>query len=419
MDDDTGTPFPLRGFAIALFVGLVVGIERERRQRGKPDLGGVRTFPLISLVGAVSAWLTKVLGTPWIFVVGVGGVAAAVVLGHALHGGPRARGLTTEVAAIAVCLLGGASVLGHPELAVALAIVVSALLAFKASLHGLVGRIGQEDLYAALKLLLVAFVVLPHLPDRTVDPWDAVNPRKMGWLVVVVSTLSFLGYVAVRILGAEKGLLASGVLGGLVSSTAVTLGLARRSREGAAPALNDTLAAAILLAWTVSCARVLVVASVVNVQFVPRIAFPVGAMGVAALVGAALYFLRGRSERGSADAVALKNPFSLWEATKFALFFTAVVLLVAVVRKELAPEAVYVVAALAGATDVDAITLSMARLEGTDAASAALAVVIAAMSNTVAKTGIAWYSGARALGMRLTLAAAAMVGAGGAVALLS
>lgn len=424
MDPPT-LPFPVRDFAIALFVGALVGIERERRPEARRDVGGVRTFTLFALVGAVAGWLTRTLGTPWVLVAGVAAVAAAVIVDHATR--PReeggSRGLTTEAAAIAVCLLGGAATLGHPELAVTLGIAVSALLAFKDPIHGLIARIGRDDFYAAMKLLVAVFVVLPLLPDRTIDPWETVNPYTTGWLVVLVSGLSFAGYVAVRFLGAARGLAVTGFFGGLVSSTAVTLGFARRSRDEGAAALQDALASGVLLAWTVMSVRVVVIVAVAHAPLAAALWPPFAAMGAVTLVSALVLAWRG-SKAATANAaaataapdaatagpaasdVALRNPFSLTEAAKFAVVFTAVVLAVELLRRYVSSEAIYAVAALAGATDVDAITLSMAKVaERGDVATASVAILIAALSNTIVKAGMVAALGSPGLRRRVVVVA--------------
>ena len=225
---------PLADFTIALFIGALVGIEREKKQAEEQrGIGGLRTFLLFAEAGAVAAWLSLRLATPWIFV-GVGMlVVATVIAGYWawVRKHPDDIGLTTEMAAIVVYLLGGLTLAGDPGLAVALAIATSAILAFKQPLHGAVDRIGWDDIYAALKLLIATFIVLPVLPDRPLDPWGALNPYRMWWLVVLISGLSLVGYVATRWLGTGRGIPITGLFGGLVSSTAVTLTFARRSAE--------------------------------------------------------------------------------------------------------------------------------------------------------------------------------------------
>lgn len=413
-----------RNFAIALFIGALVGIEREKKQSREKEIGigGIRTFILFAQTGAIAAWLAIETQTPLVFV-GIGALVTSIVIaGYWIHAraSPEAHGLTTEVAALAVYLLGGAVLFGHAEVAVALAIVTSAVLAFKDPLHEAVGKLGREDLYAGVKLLIATFIVLPLLPDQAVDPWGALNPYKLWWLVILISSLSLVGYVAVRWLGSERGTSLTGFFGGLVSSTAVTLSFSRRSKEE--PKLADALATGILLAWSVMFARVLVEVAVVNASLLPRLAVPLVTMGLSALVVAlVLYRASATAAKGPADRpqpeVVLKNPFSLTSAVKFGAFFAAVLLVVKLVQSLLPGQGLYLVAALAGLTDVDAITLSMANYAkgGGDTTIAVGSITLAALTNTVVKCSLILSLAAPALKTRM-LVATAFVLVGGGVA---
>lgn len=393
-------------FAIALFIGALMGVEREKRIAEKGfGVGGLRTFVLLAEAGAVAAWLNTELNTPWIFPAALAAVSAMVLGGYLLQARnhPDAVGLTTEVAAVVTFLLGGVTLFGHREIAVALGIVNSALLAYKTPLHTLVGRIGQDDLYAALKLLIATFIVLPLLPDRTIDPWGAVNPYKAWWLVILISGLSLLGYAAMRWLGPDRGTAATGLFGGLVSSTAVSLTFARESRDAAAASRGaGPLAAGVALSWAVMFVRVLVAIAVVHRPLLKDLAAPMGAMLAACIVAAAMMMRGGRTGPAGRD-VPLKNPFSLQSAIKFAAFFTAVMLVVKAVQSVAPGRGVYAVAALAGLTDVDAITLSMAQMarDAGTVHAATVAIVIAVIANTLVKCGIAVAIGSRPLKARV------------------
>ncbi|MGA9031038.1 MAG: MgtC/SapB family protein, partial [Sulfuricaulis sp.] len=217
----------VRNFLIALLIGALVGIEREKHKvtEHPESFGGLRTFILFAQAGAVGAWLSQHIGTPWVFIATLTAVAAAVVTAYVLESRvkPDALGLTTEISAITVCLLGGAVMYGYAELAVALAILTSAVLTFKQPLHGVVQKLGTDDLYAGLKLLIATFIVLPLLPAQPIDPLQALNPYKLWLLVILISGMSLVGYVAVRWLGTARGTAITGLSGGLVSSTAVSL----------------------------------------------------------------------------------------------------------------------------------------------------------------------------------------------------
>jgi uncharacterized membrane protein (DUF4010 family) len=414
---------PYLDFAIALFLGALVGIEREKvRHEQRGGIGGIRTFILFAVAGAMAGWLSLQLQSPWVLGAGLVAVSALVVVGHVSHvrAAPDSIGLTTEIAALVVFLLGAASTTGHREIAVALGIVTSAVLAFRVAIHGVVSKVGEEDLFAVLKLLLASFVILPLLPDRPIDPWNAINPYRMWWLVVLISGMSLLGYVAVRVLGTKRGFAVTGLFGGLVSSTAVTLSFARRSREEAETThLAGPLASGVLLAWSVMFVRVLVAVAVVHRPLLDTLWVPMTAMGAVALV-LALVFLR-HAGHGPTPDVPLRNPFSLTAAIQFALFFTAVLLVVQVAQEWAPAGGLYVIAALAGGSDVDAITLSMADYakRGADASTTAtVSIVIAAFSNTLVKTGMACTLGAPGLRKRVLVAALALVCAGSLALLL-
>ncbi len=415
--------FPIQDFGIALAVGALVGIEREKKKTDSGDLGfgGIRTFMLLAEAGAVSAWISERTGSPWVFAVVALCVTLMVLAGYYFHvsRSPQAHGMTTEVAAVVVFLLGGVVLFGQSSLAVVLGIVTAATLAFKEPMHAMVARIDRDDIYAGTKLLIATFIVLPLLPDRAIDPWGAVNPYKTWWLVILISGLSLVGYVATRWLGNERGTTLTGLFGGLVSSTAVSLTFAKRSRdERDMPGSADALAAGIMLAWTVMFVRVLVMAVVLYRPLFSALLVPMSAMAVACLLLAAGLYWRTRvvAHGASAGGVPLKNPFSLKAACKFALFFVAVLVVVKWMQLHASGRGVLGVAALAGLTDVDAITLSMSVFArgGNPLGTAALAVAVATISNTLTKCGLALVLGSSQLKLRLLVSTLAVLAAGAA-----
>jgi uncharacterized membrane protein (DUF4010 family) len=383
------------GLAAALIIGALVGIEREKSKAlsGNVGIGGVRTFILFALIGAVSAWLSQALANAWIFVTAVAAVAGLTVAGYVVQARvkPNAVGLTTETAAVGVCLLGGACTVGYTEMALAVGIAVSAILAYKESMHGLVAKLGPDDISAGVKLLAATFIVLPLLPTTAVDPWGVLKPRSLWTLVILIAGLSLVGYVATRALGPQRGTALTGLSGGLVSSTAVTLAFAKQSREEGGKS-DDALAGGLLLAWAVMGVRIVVIVAVVFAPLVRPLLLPFSAMTVVTLGASALFLRRARAqEPAAAGEVVLKNPFSLTSAAKFGLLFAAVLIVVAGVERYFPGQGYYIVAALAGLPDVDAITLSMAGLArggGIGLATAAGALVVAALANTLLKCGM-------------------------------
>jgi uncharacterized membrane protein (DUF4010 family) len=425
------TDLPLVEFGVALLIGALVGIDRERKQADDPGgaIGGLRTFILLAEAGAVSAWLGLQLDSPWIF------AAAGLVAGALITAGYLAYtlkhddsyGLTTEVAAVVVFLLGGLIVYGYRDLAVVLGIATSAILAYKAPLHGLVAKLSEEDVYAGLKLLIATFIVLPILPDKPIDSWGAIIPSKLWYLVILISALSLAGYVASRWLGAYQGTVLTGFFGGLASSTAVTLALSRRSKEQESAGLANGLAAGVLIAWTVMFARIAVEVAYVHPPLLRVLAWSLGSMGLAvAIVAVVFYFLARKSAEIAAESVPLKNPFSLTSAFKFAVVFTAVLLAVKLVQTYWPGQGFYVVAALAGLTDVDAITLSMAEYAksgGEEQAAqigaarvAATSIGIAAIANTLVKCGLVVFLGSWAVSWRVMIATGLVLSVGAAAA---
>lgn len=420
MDLDFAT---LRNFAIALLIGAMVGVEREKRRlsEGSSGVGGLRTFIVMAQVGALAAWLGREIGTPWLFPAAILAAAGTLIAAYVanVRASPDTVGMTTEIAALEVCLLGGACTLGYPELAVVLGVVTAAVLAYKQPLHGLVEKLGWDDIFAGLRLLIATFIVLPLLPNRTLDPWQSINPYALWLLVILISGLSLVGYVATRWLGPGRGAAVTGVTGGLVSSTAVTLSFARRSRDFRGSHSVSALACGVLLAWTVMCARILVEIAVVHPRLLAVAWPPFVAMGGVGLVAAWLFFRgSGPPTRGDgvADDVPLRNPFSLREACRFALLFAAVLLAVHLVERYAPAGGVYVVALLAGITDVDAITLSLAdkARQGGDPAVAVQAIFLAAAANTAVKAGLVAALGSVALRTRVAAATMVMLAAGAA-----
>ncbi|HRO59409.1 MAG TPA: MgtC/SapB family protein [Burkholderiaceae bacterium] len=434
-----------RNFLIALAIGALVGAEREKKKKNDPiqSFGGIRTHILIALVGAASAWLSREFGAPWIFVATLALVGATVLASYVfqnLRADDEGLGLTSEIAAIVVCLLGAMSITGNPELAAALGVGTSAVLAFKQPLHGLVHRIGPDDMFAGIKLLVASFIVLPLLPDAPVDPWGAINPYRVWMLVILISALSLVGYVAVRWLGTTHGTVITGIAGGLVSSTAATLSLARTSRVQPEPGHAHALSAAILLAWFVMVVRTLMLIAVVNAPLLATAWPPFLLLGAVTLAFAGWHYrgsVSGDARRGDADNGdgdgdgegdgdgdggdgygdrngAIRNPFSLASAIRFGALFAAVLLVVEIAQQRAPGVGVYVVSALAGSVDVDAITLSLAGNAGEPDRhpEAVRAILIAALTNTVVKCAMVVGLGGGRTRRNIVVAAAAIVLAG-------
>ncbi|ODA66960.1 MgtC family protein [Methyloligella halotolerans] len=414
-------------FAIAILLGALVGLEREKRKGAEDEgtdlIAGLRTFTLFSMLGALAGWVAVERDIPFLLPAGLLLVGAFVLVGYSITA--RASddtGLTTEMATLIVFMLGAMVMLGFRELAVALGIVTATVLAYKRPLHGFVAKLGWDDVFAGLRLLIASFIALPLLPDRTVDPWGALNPYMLWLLVILIAGLSLVGYVATRLLGAGRGIPLTGITGGLVSSTAVTFSFAKEGAEY--PKLTKLLACGILLSWVVMCVRILVEVAVVNRDLLIPLLMPLGAMAAISTGFAGYLYFReqARDHDGAKDRdLELKNPFSLWSAAKFAMIFAVVLLAVKIVQQEFSEQGLYVVAAIAGTTDVDAITLSMAEYAKSDGAvgTAVIAIVIGALSNTFVKAALVVGIAGLGLGRPILIAAGALTVAGLGAALFA
>jgi len=290
------------------------------------------------------------------------------------------------------------------------------VLSVKPRLHALAQRATRDDVFATLKFLLVAVVVLPLLPNETYGPLDVVNPFKIGLMVVLIAGIDFVGYVAVRAFGAGRGLGLTGLVGGLASSTAVTLSMSARVRRD--PELAPSCALATVTASTVLFPRVLVIVAVVHRPLLRPLAAPIGLMAVAS--AATVYALYRRSRRvRSTEAIEVHNPFELSSALKWGLMFTVVLFLTKLANEYLGRRGTYLAGVLGGATDVDAIAISMANLAkgGVELEVAVIAIILGIGSNTLFKAGLANAVGGWGYG-RQVLAAFSVTMAVGAAALL-
>ncbi len=384
-------------FAAALLIGALIGLEREfvQQRSGEQEFGGIRTFALMSLLGAVAAFLTDQYG-PLIFVVVYLGLILllwASLLASSMRG--VEEGITTEVTALLVPLFGAMMIWNQPAVAAALGVITALILALKPRLHGAARRMSAEDLRATLEFSIITAVVLPLLPNEGFGPYGVLNPFQIWLLVVFISGIGFLGYVLMKYLGPERGIGITGILGGLVSSTATTLSFAGRSKTNAG--LSTVLAQGILLASCVMFPRVLVEVAVVNPALVRQVVVPLVMMLIAGLIAVYILRRRGRAEeKVDHGGVELSNPLRLKTAITFGLVFAVVLVVVEAANEYFGSAGVYIASILAGITDVDSITLSVSNLSMKgllDTRVAAIAIILATIMNTIAKAVMAMVLG--------------------------
>ena len=402
---------------VALGIGFIVGLERgwkTREQHGGQRLAGVRTFSLAALLGGVFA----ALAAPDRFSVLAAGalvVGALVVTGYLITvRETRDFGMTTELALLATFALGAVAVVGAPFEAAAAAVVMSLLLGFKAEFHRAIEKLERHELLATLQLLAIAVVLVPLLPNRGLGPWQAVNPRVVGLLVLLIAGLSYIGYFSVRMLGARLGLLLTALLGGLTSSTAVTVAYARRAR--AASSSSPLFGVSIALAAATMAPRLAVEIATVNRSLLAGLWPTLAAITLVPAIGALVVGLR--SGRGADAQLELANPLQLKTALMFALALSTLFIGSEALRQWLGEPGIYAMAAIAGVADVDAVAIAIAESAGRGSLppiAAQRAIVLAVLVNTASKAALAVALGgprmlrsATAI-LACSLAAAAMV----------
>ncbi len=397
--------------SVALALGLLVGLQRERTER---SVAGVRTFPLITLLGTVSALLAQIYGG-WILAAGLAGLAGLVIQANVARtkAGENDSGITTEVAILLLYAV-GALIVVNLTAAVMLGGVAALLLQFKEQMHGIVRAIGESDVKAIMQFVLVSLVILPVLPNAEYGPYHVLNPFKIWSMVVLIVAISFCGYVAFKLAGPKKGTLVGGLLGGLVSSTATTVSFARTSLR--TPASAPLAATVILIASAVVFARVLVIIAAVAqpsfLQLAPPLAVMLGAM---ILLSAIAYFVTRKQQLQPPEP---ENPAELKSALIFGLIYAAVILGIAAAREHFGQAGIYTVALLSGLTDMDAITISTSQLASAgkiDNGLAWRAILTAALANIAFKTGLVAILGARGLLWRVGGFFALALAAGAAI----
>jgi len=396
MDGDT-TLFARFGTALA--IGLLIGMQREHvREPGQKLFAGARTFALLGLAGCLAAAVADQAGGVAVFAALTGVLGALIVAGYVFQAIAGEIGGTTEVAAVVAVAIGALCYQGELAVAAAVGVATTVVLSIKIEAHALAKRLTREDVEAILKFAVITTIVLPVLPDREFGPppLDVLNPYQIWLMVVLISGISFLGYVLMKWLGARRGIGLTGLLGGLASSTAVTASFSQRSREreGAARAL----ALGIAMAWTMMYARVAIEVLAINPALLARLAAPLAAAAAGGLAWT-VYLYRWRAP-GEEQAIGLANPFELRPAITFAALFVAILLGARAAQAWLGTAGLFASSVVAGVADVDAITLSVARLSrlgDIDTATAARAIILAVMSNTVVKGAIVMAVGAPAL----------------------
>lgn len=399
-------------FVMAMIIGALIGIERQRRiiEDKTRGVAGLRTFVLIALLGALAARLSEIFGDLFIvaayagflILVGIGYATASRIVGW--------LDFTSAVAASITFLLGSLCCFEESMLlAVALSILVTWTLATRKTAHRYVEAISDTELLDTLKMGLVALVILPLLPDRALDPLEVLNPRRIWMMVVLVSLISYVGYILIRVLGDDRGVTLTGILGGIVSSTAVTMSMASEVRER-----SQSLASAVFATTLAACTmfpRILLIVTLVNMELLVPLSTQLAAM---AGVGVALAYVLRKNAAPLESPVAHKDPFRLIPALKFGALFAFTLFVTKLASISLGETGSYAAGLISGLADVDAVVLAMATLAAGSISSktAVIAIMLAAITNTALKLSIAFVMGSREFGMEMAKVFVPMMASG-------
>ena len=420
----------VQSIAIALALGGLIGLERQSHHDAENPIEsvGLRTFALASLLGCLSV-LAAPISPALPYVAGIGYLLLVVAF---LYFEFRTRettpGITTQVSALLVYVI-GAIVPSEPVLASVIAVLVASILSVKDWTHRLVKNLSEEEVLGTMKFLLVSVVLLPILPSEPIDPWGIYNLQEIWFLVVLISGISFAGYFAIRLLGRDRGIALTGALGGLASSTAVTLAMAQRVKASDKNRKVVIAAAfAILIASGIMTVRVIFLVLAVNASFAAVLWLPLGAMAIPGILVAWFFWNKiGEPDETAVEAangaledeegvgaessdprnesaeddLEISNPFELAPALKFGLMFMAIIGGVELANQAFENSGTYVASLLSGLANMDAISVTLARMTEAGDVSALIGtrgVVIAVVANSFSKAVLATVLGSRRLG---------------------
>ena len=378
----------------ALGVGLLIGTERGwygRKEDEGDRVAGIRTFSLIGLLGGIIAFLSTQVGE-WLIPVALLSISALVIASYIfeikIHHNDDI-GITTEVALILTFVLSIWAALGHQIEALGSAVAVMAILSMKPVLHKWLRKVDVEVIYAGIKLLVISVILLPILPNKGYGPWDTLNPYWIWWMVVLISGLSFLGFVLVKYAGEGKGTILTAIIGGLASSTAVTISLAQLSKQQSRTK-NKLYISGVLIASSIMLIRVLVEVSVVNRNLLNSLWVPLSAMLLLTLGCVGWLYLSSRTDKDEeSPELELGNPLKLPTALKFGALLAVILVMATALKEWFGDEGIYLLALFSGLMDVDAITLSLSKMAQNEISEsvATLGIIISVISNTLVKVG--------------------------------
>ena len=413
-------PELLSPIIVSACLGALIGLIRQwgdQHEQEAKEFAGLRTHALWSVLGCVSGYAGG-KQEPYVLIAAMVGVAAHLIFPVLGRRDRQPPGSTSFAEALLTLLCGALVAWGETRAAMLIAALTMVVLGSKKPIHSWARELTTADIRGTLQFVAITGVILPLVPNQPLGPLDAFNPYSTWLMVVIISGLGFAGYVAIRVLGTRSGILLTGIFGGLASSTASTLAFSRRSRES--PALSEHYALAVVAACTIMLPRVLLAVGIVNPELAFRLVTPFAIMAVPGLAFVTWVWIRRRPAHRPGDTPALGNPLGLLTAMKFAALYALIAFLVRVFRAQGWTDGLLPLSFVSGLTDLDAIALSLAR-EGTNghATTAALAVTVAAVANTLLKAGLAVALGSPGLRPRIAVVLGATAAAGTAWAVFA
>ncbi len=392
-------------FLLALVLGALIGLEREYvlKKRKLKGFAGVRTFIIIALFGAIIGFFAQEYSY-WFIIVAVLGFFGFSVAAYYLESMTRKSiGATTEISSLVTMLIGVLCTLGHLQLAIVLAIVVTAVLALKDALHKFAKSIDKREIYSTLKFAIVAFVILPFLPNKTYGPLNVFNPYIIWLFVVFISGISFVAYILMKALGPKKGLVLTGILGGFVSSTGVALSMAEKSKI--LGKLSKLLAFAVIVACSTMLIRILIIVAFMNKAMIKTILFPFIAMAISGFIAALILWVRSSKTKHGDITIDVKSPFTLTPALKFAALLLVILFISKLGFLYFGTKGVYITSILSG-IGIDAIAISLSQMFSSGEVSqqvASISLVLAAITNIAIKGGIAYFFGEKEFSKKIAI----------------
>ena len=382
------------GVLISLGIGLILGLEREYdKLKEEKGFAGIRTFPIVTILGFSISSLTKFY-TPWFVIISLGSFILFLALSFFSQKQEEyGKGLTTNLALIATFVLGIMVAAEYYRDAVATAVIIVTLLSLKTRFRSVISNITSEELFAFIKFSIIALLILPFLPNKEFGPDNLLNPFEIGSIIVIVSFLNFIGYFLVKFVGSKKGILLTAILGGLISSTAVTWNYASRSVES--PELSKKYSAGIIVASAIMFPRLALLAYIFNSEILKHLALPFGLLTLACII-ATLILMRKDDNKPDTN-IKLGNPLNILNAIGFGVVYLIILFAVFYSNQYFGENGLYYSALIAGLADTDAITISLSKfsLEGDKLQLASSVIIAATVSNMLVKLGISTLKGSK------------------------